>query len=129
MDSLHDIPPQDPCSQIEIPPTPKITVHGVKNMLCPRIMECSEGGFIIVFDGIGLAAKSNFGEVLNCIEEVGVAKLGLHRDDPEIPEGLRGGPSRSQNEHNRGSMLHLRPFTALAALITTIMVALSIKIV
>ena len=113
---------------VVIPATEQTIMHGVKQQLCPRIMECSQEGFIVVFQGQGVAARSSWQEVLTCIEEVGYAHLNIARPEPVIPAGIDPTiQGESREAQSFGSRLHSSLMTA-AAVASTILVALSVKI-
>jgi hypothetical protein len=53
-----------------------------------RILEADKGGFIVVFEGHGIAAKSSWEEVLSAIEEAGFEHMGLEKPEP-LPSIMR----------------------------------------
>jgi len=105
---------------------PETIMHGVKQHLSARVMECANGGYIVLFDGYGLAARSNWQDAIACIEEIGYDQLNIPRYEPSIPSGID--PSLEvDGPPNRRSRLHSSIMLA-AAILSTIIVALSVKI-
>lgn len=62
-----------------IPAFPETALVGIKKQLTTRILECEKGGYIIIFEGHGLAAKSTWDEVLDCVEDIGGALMKAER--------------------------------------------------
>jgi hypothetical protein len=114
-----------PVPQITIPAFPETTMNGIKQQLMPRIMECSRGGFIVLFDGKGVASRSTWGEVINCIEELGYEEMGVQRPEPVIPEGID--PTvQGEPHHPKETTLH-STFLWAATVVITALAAFSIR--
>lgn len=74
-------------AHVVIPQMPELVMTGVTKQLTIRVLECAGGGFIVVFDGHGMAARSSWGEVLDSVEDAGCEHLGLDRPE-RIPRGI-----------------------------------------
>src|SRR5262245_48277532 len=61
-----------------IPSHPELTLTSIEKQLTARVLECKRGGFIIIFEGHSIAARSNWTEVLEAMDEAGVEYLGVH---------------------------------------------------
>lgn len=115
--------------QTTIPAMDEVTLTGMTKHLAPRILECSKGGYVVVFDGHGISAVTSFGEAIEKIMEVGSGVFGVEfePDVPNIarppvmdpPEPLPAG----FKEINVKRMLHV-----FMATIATCLIAIGIKI-
>lgn len=113
--------------QTTIPAMEEITLTGMTKHLAPRILECSKGGYVVVFDGHGVSAVTSFGEAIEKIMEVGSDVFGVEfkpdvpniaRPDYESPE-----PPKAFKEVNIRRMLHVG-----IATVATCLIAIGIKI-
>jgi hypothetical protein len=46
------------------PASPSMRIHHASKMIRPTILQCNQGGFIIMIPGHGVAAKSNFEDAM-----------------------------------------------------------------
>lgn len=56
---------------ITIPASPEFLVSGAKKHLTVRVLECTRGGFIVIYESHGMAACSTWGEVLDNVADTG----------------------------------------------------------
>lgn len=115
--------------QTTIPAMDEVTLTGMTKHLAPRILECSKGGYVVVFDGHGISAVTSFGEAIEKIMEVGSDVFGV-AFEPDIPNVARQGPEYQEPPPPAGfksvnikRMLHVG-----IATVATCLIAIGIKI-
>lgn len=79
---------EGPQPSVTIPASPEMVLNSVSKQMTARILVCAKGGFIVVFDGHGIAARSNWTEVVEAITDAGCEHLGVDRPEalPNIIE-------------------------------------------
>lgn len=110
-----------------IPAMPEITLTGMKAQFSPRILQCSKGGFVVIFDGHGISGVSTYEEAINRIMQVGAEVLG-EETEPDIPRILRRQVQdieepAPKKEVNIGRILHVA-----IATVATCLVAIGIRV-
>jgi len=68
-----------------------VAMKGIEQKLSFRILSCSNGGFIVIFDGGHCAAKSSFAEVMEFVSDVGAEVMGGPHPTMPMPRVARGG--------------------------------------
>lgn len=118
---------------VTIPASPEFPMAGMKQQLTTRILECAKGGFVVIFEGHGVAARSTWDEVLDAIETEGGSILNVSRMKmPRFTE--RGEDPPEVDERPRIDMkgiMHSLAMTitaATAAILSALVTLVSVKI-
>jgi len=84
--------------EVTIPAQQEMTLKGVVRQFTPTVVECSMGGWIVILEGKGIAAKTSLQEATDFIAEMTFEAMERTHPSAESPKIVREWQSRKVSD-------------------------------